>query len=197
MFKIFQKRPQQQTDAELVARYQDSEDMDVLGVLYERYVELVYGVCLKYFKDTGLAEDAVMNIFEELVTKVKKHDIKNFRPWLHVLARNHCLMQLRKKKIVVSFDPQVMHSEEVVHPNYGENPENGEEKALKGCIEKLPANQKECITWFYLEEKSYKDIAAMTNLELGKVRSFIQNGRRNLRNCMEATATKMKNPEIN
>jgi RNA polymerase sigma-70 factor (ECF subfamily) len=193
MFKIFKKRPQQQTDAELVTRYQESGDMDILGVLYERYVELVYGVGLKYFKDTGLAEDAVMNIFEELTTKVKKHEIKNFRPWLHVLAKNHCLMQLRKKKITVSFDPQLMHSEEIVHPTYGESSENGASKDLKGCIEQLPDSQKQCVTWFYLEEKSYKDIAKMTNLELGKVRSFIQNGRRNLRNCMEKTQLKMKN----
>jgi len=195
MFKIFQKRPQKQTDAELVARYQDSGDMDVLGVLYERYVDLVYGVCLKYFKDAALAEDAVMNIFEELVTKVKKYEIKNFRPWLHILTKNHCLMQLRKKKIVVSFDPQLMQSDEIVHPNYGESSENGEEKALKGCIEKLPDEQKQCVTWFYLEEKSYKDIAKMTNLELGKVRSYIQNGRRNLRNCMEEMQLRMKNEE--
>lgn len=195
MFKIFQKRPQKQTDAELVARYQNSGDMDVLGILYERYVELVYGVCLKYFKDAALAEDAVMNIFEELVTKVKKYEIQNFRPWLHVLTKNHCLMQLRKKKIVVSFDPQLMQSDEIVHPNYGESSENGEEKALKGCIEKLPDEQKQCVTWFYLEEKSYKDIAKMTDLELGKVRSYIQNGRRNLRNCMEAEQLKMKNEE--
>lgn len=193
MFKIFKKRPQQQTDAELVARYQDSGDMDVLGVLYERYVELVYGVCLKYFKDSGLAEDAVMNIFEELTKKVKKHDIQNFRPWLHVLAKNHCLMQLRKKKITVSFDPQFMQSDEVVHPTFGEATENGELKALKGCIEQLPDNQQQCVTWFYLEEKSYKEIAQMTDLELGKVRSYIQNGRRNLRNCMEKAQVKMRN----
>lgn len=195
MFKIFKKRPQQQTDAELVARYQDSGDLNVLGVLYERYVELVYGVCLKYFKDTGMAEDAVMNIFEELVVKAKKYEIKNFRPWLHVLTKNHCLMKLRKKKIVVSFDPQLMQSDEIVHPNYGESSENGEEKALKGCIEKLPDEQKQCVTWFYLEEKSYKDIAKMTNLELGKVRSYIQNGRRNLKNCMEKAQLRMKNEE--
>ena len=192
MFKLFSKRPQQQTDAELVASYQESGDLEILGALYERYVDLVYGVCLKYLKEEGLAEDAVMNIFEELVTKAQKHDIQNFRPWLHVLSKNHCLMQLRKKKIIISSDPQLMQSDDLVHPNYGELTENGTEIALKNCIDKLPDEQRECITWFYLDEKSYKDIAEMTRLDLGKVRSYIQNGRRNLRNCMENATLKLK-----
>jgi len=193
MLKIFQKRPHKKTDAELVKDYQQSGNLEVLAVLYERYVELVYGVCLKYFKDATLAEDAVMNIYEELIAKTKKHDIKNFRPWLHVLAKNHCLMQLRKKKITVSFDPQLMHSEEIVHPNYGEEQDNHEEKALKNCIEKLPKQQKQCINWFYFDNKSYKEIAVMTELELGKVRSYIQNGRRNLKICMEKSNASVMN----
>lgn len=147
-------------------------------------MELVYGVCLKYFKNREKAEDGVMSIFEELTKKLKKHQIENFRGWLSVVARNYCLMQLRKKEITVSFDPAFMHSDEAVHPTFGEET-NGEEQALKNCIEKLPEKQKQCIHWFYFDNKSYKEIAEMTGEELGRVRSNIQNGRRNLKICME------------
>src|SRR5688572_11762373 len=85
-------------DKELVVLYKQSGDLSVLGELYQRYMELVYGVCLKYFKDPETARDGVMQIFEELVSKLKKHDVENFRGWLHQLAKNHCLMQLRTPK---------------------------------------------------------------------------------------------------
>ena len=172
-------------------QYQQSGDLETLGVLYERYVELVYGVCLKYFKEKTKAEDAVMAIFETLVEKVKTHEIRQFRPWLHVVAKNHCLMQLRKKDRTVSFDDmaptaqaEVVHSAGVLHP-VDVFEEDGQQLVLKNCIEKLPTQQKYSVEQFYFEEKTYKEIADLTGDDLGLVRSNIQNGRRNLRICME------------
>ena len=79
----------------------------MLGELYQRYMELVYGVCLKYFRDPEESKDAVMNIFEELVHKLTVHNVENFKSWLHVLAKNHCLMQLRKKNRVKTADVDI------------------------------------------------------------------------------------------
>src|SRR5438067_12127309 len=86
------------TDTELVKEYRSSNDLAVLGELYSRYMELVYGVCLKYLKAPEDAQDSVMSIFEELITKVQKHDVENFKSWLYTLAKNHCLMRLRSEK---------------------------------------------------------------------------------------------------
>ena len=97
MLKIFRKNPSNYSDAELVAHYQKEGDMESLGVLYERYTELIYGVCLKILKNEAAAEDAYMNIFEKLTKKVREHDIQQFRPWLHMVVRNHCLGILRKQ----------------------------------------------------------------------------------------------------
>ena len=123
MLKHIRRNTIDLTDEKLVALYQQSGELQHLGVLYERYVELVNGVCLKYLKNPTLAEDAVMSIFEILVDKAKTHDIRQFRPWLYVLAKNHCLMQLRKKNLTVSYDEmapsaqaEVVHSAGVVHP---------------------------------------------------------------------------------
>ena len=86
------------SDQELVERYRETHGLDLLGELYQRYMELVYGVCLKYLKDRDQAQDSVMAIFEELVTKLKKHEVDNFKAWLYTLAKNHCLMRLRSEK---------------------------------------------------------------------------------------------------
>lgn len=177
------------SDETLLAHYQKSGDLQILGTLYSRYTELIYGVCLKYLKQEEIAADAVMEIFEELVQKASKHSIEKFRPWLYVLAKNHCLMRLRKagQNFTVSFDPTLMHSIDFLHP---ENEDQSDKetllKKLEICIDQLPEQQKDCVRLFYFEDRSYKDIADGMKVELNMVRSHIQNGRRNLKNCVEA-----------
>ncbi len=183
------KTLQERSDQELLQHYQQSEELESLGILYERYMELVYGIGLKYFKAEEPAEDAVMAIFEELTQKVKEHQIKNFKSWLYVLARNHCLMKLRKQKrnLTVSFEPEFMQSEQAEHPVFEwDNMEDVQLEVLRSCLDELPDEQKLCIEQFYYEGKSYKQIAKDTGHGLGKVRSYIQNGRRNLKICMES-----------
>jgi RNA polymerase sigma factor (sigma-70 family) len=177
------------TDKELVALYKESGDMAVLGELYQRYMELVYGVCLKYYKEPETAKDSVMQIFEELVSKLKKHEVDNFRAWLHQVAKNHCLMQLRTPKNLktVEFKTEVMQSGEEVHLNgVLEKEENF--KKLEFCLGTLTDEQREAVKLFYLDGKCYNEIVEITGKDWNQVRSFIQNGRRNLKLCMEKTA---------
>ena len=185
------------TDKELVDLYKQSGNLAVLGELYQRYMELVYGVCLKYFKDPEAAKDGVMQIFEELVLKLKKHEVENFRAWLHQVAKNHCLMQLRtpKNRKTVEFKTDLMQNEENVHLNgILEKEENF--KKLEHCIGTLTTDQQTAIRLFYLEEKCYNEIVEITGQEWNQVRSFIQNGRRNLKICMEKDEIRGQRSEV-
>jgi RNA polymerase sigma factor (sigma-70 family) len=176
-------------DKELVALYKENGDMAVLGELYQRYMELVYGVCLKYFKEPERSKDSVMLVFEELVTKLKKHEVDNFKGWLHQVAKNHCLMQLRTPKNMktVEFKTELMQSEEEVHLN-GVLEKEENLKIMEFCLSTLTDDQKETIRLFYLEGKCYNEITEQTGREWNQVRSLIQNGRRNLKICMEKQA---------
>ena len=164
--------------------YRKSGDIAVLGILFERYVPLIYGVCLKYLKDEDDAKDAVMGIFEELIPKAKQHEVKQFRSWVYVLSRNYCLMQLRAAKKVeeVSLN-EVVEFTAFLHPE--ESGKEGAIKALEGCMEKLTPVQKQSVDLFYFKEKCYKEIAEITGFTLNDVKSYIQNGRRNLKICLE------------
>jgi RNA polymerase sigma factor (sigma-70 family) len=177
-------------DKELVALYKENGDMAVLGELYQRYMELVYGVCLKYFKEPERSKDSVMLIFEELTTKLKKHEVDNFKGWLHQLAKNHCLMQLRTPKNMktVEFKTEIVQSEEDVHLN-GVMEKEESLQTMEFCLETLVAEQKEAIQLFYLQGRCYNEITEITGKEWNQVRSLIQNGRRNLKICMEKQAT--------
>jgi RNA polymerase sigma factor (sigma-70 family) len=174
------------TDAELVILYQQHRQIEVLAQLYQRYMELVYGVCLKYLPDSETARDAVMNIFEELVQKLHQHQVENFKGWLYMVAKNHCLMQLRsRKKIkITELSPGLVQTEENLHLN-GVMEKEAHLQSMEGCLKTLPAEQKQCVELFYLQEKSYNEIAEATGFDWKQVRSFIQNGRRNLKICMD------------
>ncbi len=177
-----------ETDQELVRQYKAAGNMDTLGELYNRYMELVYGVCLKYMKEPEDAKDCVINIFEELVTKLKKYEVDNFKGWLYQLSKNHCLMKIRSdKKIPVSIDPDIVHLSENNHLDNVMEKEK-DLNTMEFCIEQLPDEQKKAVQLFYLQEKCYKEIAETTDTDISKVRSFIQNGRRNLKICMEKQA---------
>lgn len=183
------------SDSELIQQYKTSGSLEVLGELYQRYMELVYGVCLKYLKEPEDAKDCVLNIFEELVSKLKKHDVDNFKGWLYQVTKNHCLMRLRKYKIMpVNIDMSFMQSEENVHlDDELEKEENF--KQMQYCLGQLNDEQKQVIELFYLNDKCYKEIAELTTIEINKVRSYIQNGRRNLKICME-TQLKVRDEKI-
>jgi RNA polymerase sigma-70 factor (ECF subfamily) len=183
------------TDKELVAAFKQSGDMQHLSSLYQRYMDLVFGVCLKYFKDAERSKDAVMDIYIELTAKLKQHEVDNFKGWLHVLARNYCLMQLRSPRNMktTEFNTDFMQSAENTHLN-GEAVEKETNFVnMEQCLETLPEEQRETVRMFYLENKCYNEIAAATSYDWNKVRSYIQNGRRNLKICMESKLTEIKN----
>jgi len=175
-----------ETDSELVAQYKRSGDLAVFGELYNRYMSLVFGVCLKYLKDRDDSKDAVMQIFEKLVVSLREHEVLNFKSWLYTTARNHCLMHLRSKKgkNFQEISPGLMESDAAMHLE--DEPET-EVNILKleKCIELLGEEQKQCVKLFYIQQKSYKDIILITGFEDSKVKSYIQNGKRNLKICME------------
>lgn len=179
-------------DADLLQQYRQSANLEVLGLLYQRYMDLVYGVCLKYLKQPDDAKDSVLLIFEELIGKLQKHEVSNFKSWLHQVAKNHCLMRLRseKNKKMLPLDESVVQYEENVHLNGALEKEENYQR-MHRCLEKLADGQKQAIELFYLKGKCYQEIAAQTGLDWNQVRSNIQNGRRNLKLCMEKQQTNL------
>jgi RNA polymerase sigma factor (sigma-70 family) len=176
-------------DPELIRLYKASGELEIVGELYNRYTSLVYGVCLKYLKDRDESRDAVMQIFEKLIQSLKTHDVEHFKSWLYVTARNYCLMQIRasKGKIFEEISPSIMESDSILHLE-DEPAKEANLSKLEKCMEELGDEQKQCVKLFYLQEKCYKDITESTGFDLGKVKSYIQNGKRNLKLCMERNA---------
>lgn len=178
------------TDSELIQEYKDSGDLKYVSELFLRYKDLVFGVCLKYFNSREESKDITMEVYEELIKKIPhQEEIRNFKSWLYVMVRNHCLMILRSKQkhiqselsekdepIVVEF-PLEMNPIEKREVNYMQ---------LEAALDRLEKKQKQCIRLFYLEDKSYKEITELTGFELKEVKSYIQNGKRKLKINLDA-----------
>jgi len=180
----------QKSDEDLLGEFTQSGDLEVLGVLYSEFMSLVYGVCLKYLKNRDESKDAVMQIFEKLIVEIPRQKIGNFRSWLYVVTKNYCLMQLRSQQTSAEkyrewmTDSGVfMEISEGLHPI--DEDEMITDKELVKCIEKLKAEQRECINQFYYQNKCYNEIAAELNMDEKKVKSHLQNAKRNLKLCLE------------
>ena len=170
------------SDEELIQLYKNDHDKARVGILFERYSHLVFGVCLKYLKNKDEARDSVINIFEKLMEDLKSHQVENFKGWLHTVTRNYCLMQLRKVNRPgtesdideLTWKLKEEQNEEVVVKEV-------QLQQMEKAITQLTDEQKKCIDLFYLQEKCYQEVANITGYTLKQVKSYIQNGKRNLK----------------
>ena len=183
------------SDEDLAAQYRTSGELALLGELYARYLHLTYGVCYQYLRDSEAAKDAVMDLFEKLVGELRRHEVRTFSPWLYATARNYCLMQLRADKTrrdhVLPLLPKganVEIAEPLHQPEDAEALHTAELEALQTGMGALSPIQQECLRLFYLENKSYQQVAAATGHPLGHVKSALQNGRRMLRQHLTTSA---------
>ncbi len=177
---IFLGKPKHKlSDVEVLENYKTSGKPEWLDELFRRYSGLSYGVCLKYLKNTDDARDAVMQVFAKLQSELLKNDPRNFKSWLYVVLKNHCLMQLRASSKVYAEDLEglKMHEEE--------DSQEFMLQTMEAALESLNEDQKICIKLFYLDGLSYKELEEKTGYTLMEVKSFLQNGRRNLRLAIE------------
>lgn len=180
------------SDLELIESYKNSHDNTFVGELYKRYTHLIFGVCMKYLKNEDDAQDASIQIFEKLLTDLKKHEVQQFKAWLHMVCKNFCLMKLRsdssKQKHFTEMQKDfvsIMESSTELHLT-NENKKEIQLTYMEECMQGLNEDQRLCVELFYLQEKSYQQVVEATNYSMNNVKSFIQNGKRNLKNCIEA-----------
>ncbi len=181
-----------QSDENLVINYQNTKNNLVVGELFKRHSLMCYAVCMKYLKNDDAAHDATMNIFEKLFNDLQKHQINNFKSWLHTVCKNHCLILLRKPNVLVSIDESEEENSHLFMQlsnvlNHDDNKHEKEEKlqVLEQSIFELKDKQRECIELFFLKQKSYQEISKQTGYTENEVKSYIQNGKRNLKILLE------------
>jgi RNA polymerase sigma factor (sigma-70 family) len=182
------------TDQELLERYYDSRENDWLGILLQRYTLLLLGVCMKYLKEEEEARDCVQQIFIKVITELGKYRVVYFKSWIYTIARNHCLMKLRDQHGHPVELSDAMLAAWDDEPGSNRHWEKDQWLEWMGqSLEELGKEQKLCVILFYLQKRSYQDIATATGFTLMQVKSHIQNGKRNLKLLMEKRAREKAN----
>ena len=174
------------TDQELLERFYADRDNQWLGILLERYTLLLLGVCMKYLKNEEQARDGVQQIFLKAITELQKYKVEYFKSWIYMVAKNYCLMQLRDKPGKNTIEVRESLPAEATEADkesllLNEKTYEYMDEALK----ELNADQQLCVTLFYMEKKSYQQIADQTGYSMMQVKSHIQNGKRNMKILIE------------
>jgi len=106
-------------------------------------------------------------------------------------------MKLRKSSQFIGYAKQkIQQQKEMVMETLSEmhplNEIDYDEKTmkLKEAMTSLNREQGLCVTLFYLEEKSYKEVVEITGFSSNQVKSYIQNGKRNLKLYLESNGRK-------
>lgn len=171
------------TDQQLLERFYSDHNNHWLGILLQRYTLLLLGVCMKYLKNEEESKDSVQQIFLKAITELHKYRVEYFKSWLYMVAKNHCLMKLRDKpgrqtEIKEQMAVTPAEAEEGMHTHLEKDRQL---ELMDESLQELNKEQKQCVTLFYLEKRSYQEIAEITGFSMMQVKSYIQNGKRNLK----------------
>ena len=187
MWLVNRKNYKGTEDQDLIQAYRSNGDRKALGVLFDRYSHLVFGVCMKYLKNEDDARDATMAVYEKLMEDLRRFDVQRFSSWIHSVARNYCLMQLRSRKAMLYVDDEDGPGWDIVTethqpPNQESVADKEQElKLMEEGIRTLNEEQRICIELFYLKNYCYQDVAEISGFSMLEVKSYIQNGKRNLK----------------
>jgi RNA polymerase sigma-70 factor (ECF subfamily) len=174
------------SDEEILQRYKDLGNVEYFGELFNRYITLLYGTYLKYLGSAEKAQESVLQLFENLLANIANYEIKVFRTWIYFLVKSHCrLLMLEKSEIVVDFVENKIDSDAVLHLlDHAEKSEEGM-NILRQNLRQLPVEQRIAIIRFFIEGMSYADIVDSTGYNLTQIKDYIQEGRNNLKICLE------------
>lgn len=186
------------SDEELVAKFAKTQKQAYFEELYKRYIHLSYGVCLKLMKNEDDSRDVVSEVFKILYIKLPTANVQSFKAYVYAVSRNECIAKLRQRKSEM-LKQQEWQKTEITHSDFMENDgllalDNigpSKEKLVEAAVANLGSDQRTCIHLFFFDNKSYKDIASQTGYSEKQVKSFLQNGKRNLRIALEQEMRKL------
>jgi RNA polymerase sigma factor (sigma-70 family) len=175
------------TDQQLLENFYDSRDNEWLGMLLERYTLLLLGVCMKYLKNEEEAKDCVQQVFLKAITELHKYKVDYFKSWIYMVAKNHCLMKLRDRQGKLPVELSERHMSAKVEETDKQDLLQNDRAIdiMEESLKELNPEQQQCVILFYLEKKSYQEISDNTGFTMMQVKSYIQNGKRNLRLIIE------------
>ena len=175
------------SDQELLEQFYADHNNEWLGILLQRYTLLLLGVSMKYLKNEEEAKDSVQQIFLKVIQELQKYKVDYFKSWLYMVAKNHCLVKIRERqgKIMAEISDRITAKPEEETDRQALLQNDHTLDLMERSLAELNPEQQQCVTLFYLQKKSYQEVSDETGFSMLQVKSYIQNGKRNLRLLVE------------
>lgn len=135
--------------------------------LYERYVDAVYGYCLRRLGDPDVAADTTSDIFVRALNSIGVFHGDSFRSWLFAIARNAVIDRYRSAKPVVELADHVATASPSPEAAVLQR-ETG--TALYAALQQLTDQQREVVS-LRLAGLTGKEIAGATGMTHGAVKA--------------------------
>ncbi len=175
-------------DKTLIEKANDG-DRSIIRLLVENNKNLVWHIIISMVGHSRDCED----LFQEVFLQVFK-SLRHFRAdarlstWIGSITHHVCVDYLRKKKkemYVLSSDNDQKLMPSLSTDMGWKQPENEDlNQMVLAAIAKLPGDYRTVITLYHLNELSYQEIAEITGMPDGTVKSYISRGRSLLREML-------------
>ncbi|MEM8612974.1 MAG: sigma-70 family RNA polymerase sigma factor [Cyanobacteria bacterium P01_H01_bin.105] len=183
----FQSAIERETDGVLVAQLWDG-DLSALGILYDRYGSLVYGIAVKGLRRVAEAEDLTQEVFLSLMrTRSYRSSRGSLASYLTTLTRSRVIDRLRAQSTQHKYLNQWHHNQSGVDLATPMNHITQQERRalVREALTTLKAQQREVLELSYYEGQSQRDIADSLGVPLGTVKSWARRGLLQLREQLD------------
>jgi RNA polymerase sigma-70 factor (ECF subfamily) len=168
-------------------------DVSAYNRLVLHYQQAVYNVAYRIMGEPQAAEDATQEAFISAYKALNRFRGGSFKAWLMRIATNACYDELRwrKRRPQSSLDELTQDNESFA---FLRSPEEGPEgqqqrleimRAIEHCLQSLPDDQRITAVLGDVEGYDYNEIAAITRVSLGTVKSRMSRARSKLRDCLQ------------
>jgi len=178
-------------DIIVIDRILNKGEKQLFSELIEKYKSLVFNLALRMTKNYSESEELTQEIFVKVYSKLEDYKVRyKFRDWLYAIASNTITDRLRKRKFAFfSIDKPIKTEKKDVYFDFVDikqtDPEAGllekeEKDKILNLVSGLPVNYKAVIVLRYFEKLSYEEIAKISKLSLGTVKTRLHRAQKML-----------------
>lgn len=179
------KEPAQATAEEQIGRrLANGEYRPAFEQVLEVYSQKIFHLALSLLRDQMLAEDLTQDVLLRIWKGLPGyHGEASVSTWIYTIARNACLTELKRRanRPTVSLSEVGFEANADAIPTLQyHDPEAGTALDVNQLLAQIPDKYRQVVSLFYLEQKSYEQVAALLGLPLGTVKTYLYRGKREL-----------------
>ena len=170
-------------DEEIQTRLAGKRYTEAFELVMAQYQNKVFRLAYSMLGNRELAEDAAQEIFVRVWRALPGYrGLSSLSTWIYSIARNTCLTALKSGQRTLSLDEPKVHDAAEARQSIPLDESRGPDLAY--LVSQLPEKYRQAIALFYMEEKSYEEVARLLDVPLGTVKTYLHRAKKELAAAM-------------